>query len=596
MISLETLKSRVRGYLADYFLVLGAARSRLRGIIVMMVVVAALDLVGVGLIAPFAQLLASSDQRTLLTLSDDPLVAFVSLGSIVLAVFALKAVLGYRLMFTIQAFSEAYRADLIRRLIAAYQAQSWQFHMEKNSSELVNRVLWYTEAYASGTLAQSLQLLTNGLVCIALFVLLAVSDFASVAMLGVILGSVFLTAHHFVRPRLREHTMASAEHNGRLIRGTKEALEGFRDVRVLGTEAHFRDAVTRAALGLSDANARRSALGMVPRYAFEVAMVGGLVAIGAMRLWLDGSAATAVPVIGMFAAAGMRLLPAATSVLFNFTQVRANRFALSQLAAELAVLGPSGAADDAPAPAQAHEPFESLELKNVSFRYPGTEAPVFSGIDLPVRAGETVGLMGKSGAGKSTLADIIIGFFAPSSGQVLVNGRDMHADLRGWLSRATYIAQRVFLIDDTLRANIEFGAPPGPRREERLQAAIEQAQLSELIAALPNGLDTNVGEAGTRLSGGQRQRVALARALFHEREFIVLDEATSALDQQTEDAVVQAVFGLAGKKTLFIIAHRESTLAGCRTRLFLQDGRLSRLASADCEPPAEVPTSVPRHG
>jgi ABC-type multidrug transport system fused ATPase/permease subunit len=594
--SLETLLSRVRGYLADYFLVLGSARTKLRGIGFMMIVLAALDLLGVGLIMPFAQLLGpGADQHGVPGLSSDPQRSFLLLGLILLGVFAVKAVMGYRLSFAIQSFSESYRADLVRRLMTAYQAQNWQFYLERNTSELVNRLLWYTDSYAGGTLASSLQIATNGLVCVVLFVLLAANDIVSVSILAVLLGLVFLAIHHMVRPQLKARTMAAADEYGKLIRSAKQGLEGFREVRVLGTELHFRAEVTRAAVGLGEANASRAVLAMIPRYAFEVAMVAGLVAIGGARTWLDGSTAAAVPVIGMFAAAGMRLLPAATSLLYSFNQIRASRFALRELAAELAILDPS-TETDAPLPAgPPAEPFQSLELKNVTFQYPSGQAPVLRDVDITIHAGDAVGLMGKSGAGKSTLADVLLGFFTPQSGEVLVNGRAMHADLRGWLRRATYIPQRVFLIDDTLRANIEFGAPHGPRREERMSEAVEQAQLADLVATLPQGLDTIVGEAGTRLSGGQRQRVALARALFHEREFIVLDEATSALDQETEDAVVQAVFGLAGRKTLFIIAHRESTLAGCRSRLFLQDGHITRLDSADCAPAIEVPISAGRH-
>jgi ABC-type multidrug transport system fused ATPase/permease subunit len=295
----------------------------------------------------------------------------------------------------------------------------------------------------------------------------------------------------------------------------------------------------------------------------------------------------------MFAAAAIRLLPASTALLASLNQLRATRLILAALAVELrGIAKPIVDIDGATHHAPPQAPFESLELSNVHFSYPSATTPVLAGINLTIRSGETIGLMGRSGAGKSTLADVILGFLSPDRGEVRVNGENIHNDLRAWLRRATYIPQSVFLIDDTLRRNIEFGVPESSRDATRMSWAIDRAQLSELVAKLPDGLETFVGEDGTRLSGGQRQRVALARALYHERDFIVLDEATSALDTETEDAVVKAVMGLAGSKTLFVIAHRESTLSGCSVHLTLRDGRLL-VEDGSTRAPTSDPPVVP---
>jgi ATP-binding cassette, subfamily B, bacterial PglK len=572
----SSLSSKIRGYFDDYSLVLGDARKKLRVIGGMMLVLAALDTIGVGLIAPFAQMLATGTTTFMPAAFDrHPRLAFLLLGLTLALVFLVKALLGYRMSHRIASFTAGYRAALIRRLMSAYQAQSWQYHLERNSSELVTRVFWYTETYASGTLNASLQLVTNAIVCLALFILLAISDIQSVAIMVVALGAVFFVTHHVVRGRMRAATTELARYNARVLRGTKQALEGFREVRILGVESNFRDEVAQAAQHVAKASARAAALQLVPRYAFEVAVVTVLLLIGLATALRDGSSASAVPVLGMFAAAAIRVLPASTALLASLNQVRSTRLILGELAAELRgvakpIVDIDGAHDHAPP----QTPFESLELSNVHFSYPKTTTPVLAGVNLTIRAGDTIGLMGRSGAGKSTLADIILGFFSPDFGEVRVNGENIHKDLRAWLRRATYIPQSVFLIDDTLRRNIEFGVPESSRDPKRMSWAIERAQLAELVARLPDGLETFVGEEGTRLSGGQRQRVALARALYHEREFIVLDEATSALDAETEDAVVKAVIGLAGSKTLFVIAHRQSTLSGCSVHLTLRDGQL----------------------
>jgi ATP-binding cassette, subfamily B, bacterial PglK len=583
MLSTKDFIARARRYLAEYMLVLGDARRELRGIGAALLILAFLDLLGVGLVAPFAQMLTTGAPLEVMSALDpSPQLAFTLLGLLLVAVFAAKALLGYSLNRKIAAFSAGYRAKLIRRLISAYQAQSLQFHVERNSSELLTRVLWHTHAYSGQTLGASLYLVTNGVICFALFALLAISDFVSVIILAVLLGAVFLATHRLVRPRLNDAVVEYAARSEQVTRGTKQALEGFREIRVLGTEDHFKDEVGRAADALAVSSARRTALGTVPRYVFEVAVVTVLVVIGGVSALLHGSPASAVPVLGMFAAAAMRLLPASTAALSSLNLLRSSRFVLRDLAAELSAVAPFDTASNSSLAKRAALPkFECLEMVNVTFSYPGSAEPVLRDIHFSIRAGETIGLTGRSGAGKSTLADLLLGFLVPQSGEVRVNGHNIHDNLPAWLQRATYIPQSVFLLDDTLRRNIEFGAAPETASVDRMSSAIQQAQLADLIASLPDGLDTLVGERGARLSGGQRQRVALARALYHEREFIVLDEATSALDDETEDAVVKAVMQLTGTRTLFVIAHRDATLAGCSTRLVLQDGRLFPFARTD---------------
>jgi len=320
---------------------------------------------------------------------------------------------------------------------------------------------------------------------------------------------------------------------------------------------------------------RRDAFGLdlerveaiLPRYAVEAAMLTVLVGVAGLRLALEGSAAEAIPLLAMFAAAGVRLMPASTSLMQSLNTLRATRFVLGELADELRELGTSAVPERAALePARGPEPmqpFRELRLERVSFAYRGTSRPVFTELSLSIRAGEAVGLAGPSGAGKSTAADLILGFLEPSAGRVLVNGDDIRRDLRAWLARAAYIPQAPYLLDDTLLRNIVFGTPEERIERARVERAIDDAQLRELVDALPAGIHSEVGERGVRLSGGQRQRLAIARALYQRREFLVLDEATSALDADTERDVLRAVRALHGRTTLLVIAHSERTLAAC---------------------------------
>jgi ATP-binding cassette subfamily C protein len=195
-------------------------------------------------------------------------------------------------------------------------------------------------------------------------------------------------------------------------------------------------------------------------------------------------------------------------------------------------------------------------------------------VSLVIRRGESVAIVGSTGAGKSTLINIILGLLKPSAGTVSVDDRDLLQNLPAWRSKIGYVPQEIYLFDDTLRRNIALGREDAEIDAGKLAAAIRMAQLEEVVAALPLGLDTVVGERGVRLSGGERQRVAIARALYGDPELLVFDEATSALDNRTERALALAIDAIQGGRTLVVIAHRITTVRRCRRIVFLRRGRV----------------------
>jgi len=183
--------------------------------------------------------------------------------------------------------------------------------------------------------------------------------------------------------------------------------------------------------------------------------------------------------------------------------------------------------------------------------------------------------VGSSGAGKTTVVDLILGLFAPTSGHVLADGRDVRSDLAGWRRNFGYVPQDVYLNDDTVRRNVAFGVADDAIDDEAVWRALRAARLDGFVRELPGGLDHEVGEHGVRLSGGQRQRLGIARALYHEPQVLVMDEATSALDVETERDIAATTAGLAGERTVILIAHRLSTVEDCDRLFFLKDGRLA---------------------
>jgi ABC-type multidrug transport system fused ATPase/permease subunit len=215
-----------------------------------------------------------------------------------------------------------------------------------------------------------------------------------------------------------------------------------------------------------------------------------------------------------------------------------------------------------------------IVLRDLTYQYPGAERPAVDAVSLVIPENTTTAFVGSSGAGKSTLLDLLLGLLEPSAGTIECGGRPILDDKASWYSNLGVVPQDVILMNDTLAANIAFGLRPADRDGERMREVIAMAQLTDLVAELPDGLDTVIGERGTRLSGGQRQRLGLARALYRAPRVLVLDEATSALDNVTEHEIAETLARLGGRMTIIIVAHRLSTVRGADTLAFLKDGRL----------------------
>jgi len=206
---------------------------------------------------------------------------------------------------------------------------------------------------------------------------------------------------------------------------------------------------------------------------------------------------------------------------------------------------------------------DKLTVENVTFQYPENDRVILNKANLTVRKNTSVAFIGASGAGKTTLADLILGLFEPQEGRIAVDGTDIKGHMKAWHQCIGYIPQNIYLMDDTIRANITFGIPDKQIDEAQIRRALKEAQLEQFVDSLPDGLDTEIGDRGVKLSGGQRQRIGIARALYRNPEVLVLDEATSALDNDTEKEVMQAIDGLHGTRTMIVIAHRLSTIRNC---------------------------------
>jgi ATP-binding cassette subfamily C protein len=353
----------------------------------------------------------------------------------------------------------------------------------------------------------------------------------------------------------------------------QQSLGGVKEVKVTGREAFFLTAFGRQCAALARVRRQEALLNETLRLGVETAFLLGLLLVGVHVTLLAGVGTASLPLLGLYAYAGFRVIPSANRMILHLNVMRFARAAVSDLHEDVTEL--ARAAEPPPGPRVPLVFAEAIALEHVSYTYDDERGQVLADVDLQIRRGESIGIVGPSGAGKSTLVDVLLGLLEPTGGRVTIDGRDLRSAGRAWQDRVGYVPQTPFLLEGSLRDNIAFGVPEDGVDPTRLATAARAAGLDNLVAALPRGLDATVGERGARLSGGERQRVAIARALYRAPEVLVFDEATTALDAETAGEVERAIEALRGDRTLIVIAHRLATVRRCDRLVFLAEGRVT---------------------
>lgn len=467
-------------------------------------------------------------------------------------------------------------------ILEHYLSSPYTSISRRSTSELIRTMVDAVVQVYGSVVYGLMQVVTSGLSMLAIFAALLYTaplpTLALVAYLG--LASAFYL--RIMKPKATRAGRASAAASEAAWRSAFAAIGGLKETRVRGSEAVFVQRFESASMrGVRPAQVAEFISG-APRYLLEILFViavGVILVVGTASGPASAGAGSVVGLLAMFVAAGFRVLPAVTAVLGSVSSIR---FGLPYLGLVHAEIEQMVKTEEPSRTGLGRLEFASgVVVDGVSFRYPGTARDALDRVSLTVPYGGSLALVGGSGAGKTTLVDTLLGLHQPTSGRITVDGHDVAEHLRGWQANIGYVPQDVFLLDATLAENIAFDEEPDQIDPSRLAAAIEQAQLGDVVAGLPEGVESQIGERGSRLSGGQRQRVGIARALYRQPRLLVLDEATSALDNETEHRISDAITGLRGQVTVVIVAHRLSTVRHADTIAFMEDGRVVTTGTFD---------------
>ena len=424
-----------------------------------------------------------------------------------------------------------------------------------------------------------LSLTTEMVVSICLGIVLLFVNWQMTALILIVLILLTLIITRILKPRLNVIGRRNQETQSRIAKWRLQAIYGLKDVKVLNRQDFFiRNYYEQGKIG-ADIDRNYIVMNNIPRLLIETVFIAVVLLYVLFYLLSGGDATSLLPQITAFGMAAIRIMPSANRINTYLTQIAYNQYSLDFVYNNLTESMKTDKAMRAERAAIAGPALhleKEIQMKDIVFAYPDSDVNIFSGANMTIKKGQSVGLMGPSGAGKSTIVDILLGLLHVKSGDILCDGNNIFSNYESWLAQIGYIPQSIYLVDESIRENIAFGIDAEEIDDDRIWEVMEEAQLADFVKSLPEGLDTKIGDRGVRLSGGQRQRIGIARALYHNPEILVFDEATSALDNETEAAVMEAINSFHGRKTMIIIAHRLNTIENCDVIYEVKDEKITQ--------------------
>lgn len=559
-------------------LLAAAERRKAIPMLALIVLMALAETVGVVSVIPFLSVIARpeavQEQPWLAAIHDfsglDDMRSFtVVLGLASVVVVILSSAFKTVTLHLVNRYVYMLRHSLSTRLLSCYLHQPYEFFLERNPAELSKNVLTEADQLTFSLFQPLSLLLAHGAVVVAMVALIVAYDpqmaIAIVLAVTILYGIIYLV----VRRRLKRVGHARKEADRGRYQACSEALGGIKDVKITNSAGAWLDAYARSSRESSRHLATADTITASPLYLVEAAGYSGLILIALFLMMRTDDVAQVLPALGMYGFAAYRLLPAVQVMYRGFARLRYSTATLETIHDDLAMR------ERCLLPGPQLVLRREIRLDGITYAYPSTpDRPVLRGLDLVIPANTSVGISGVTGSGKSTLMDILLGLLRPQAGTLAVDGVPITpVNLASWQRAIGYVPQHIYLADASVAGNIAFGVAERDIDMAAVERAARTAQIHDFVVQeLPDGYRTRVGDRGIRLSGGQRQRVGIARALYRDPPVLLMDEATSALDSETENALNDALGNLGGRKTIVIIAHKETSLRRCDTVVELKHG------------------------
>ena len=563
------------------FLITKRQRKGLAFLVILLFIGMILEVFGLGIIVPLINILLDSEitnEYALVTkiksffpnLSHQDFV--FSVLALIFLLYLIKALYQGYLTYRQNTFLNNVVASISNNLFQRFLNQPYSFHLKRNSSDLIKILqveVNYFFTYLSSLISFVLEV---GFISSILLTLIFIEPTGAISV-GIFYGVLSLIFFQFTKRKLTKWGELRQNLDSQVSKISFEGLGGIKDLIILGKRSVYTEYFSNRNFLKFNLNAKMGTLSQVPRFFLELISILGLISFISVMLIQGKEATSLITILGVFVAAVFRLIPSINKIISVSQLLKYHKPSVDIIFNEL----------------NSTELFEKtsldnsefifknqIEFKDVRFAY-NKKNIVLNDVNLKIKRGQTIGLIGESGSGKSTFVDLLVGLHKPSFGNILIDNSDNFQLSQSWRNNVGYVSQTIYLIDDSIKKNIALGVPDDKIDDQWINEILIKVRLDKFINNLEEGFNTKVGERGVQLSGGQRQRIGLARALYNDPEVLILDEATSSLDENTEREVMSAVNSLKGQKTLIIIAHRLSTLDNVDQKYKIENTRLFKV-------------------
>ena len=556
-------------------------------LLILMIFTSIIEVVSIGAVVPFLGALTAPEHvfqhqltQPLIEIFEirEPSQLLLPLTIIFIIATLVAATVRLLLLYVSTRLSYATGADLSISIYRRTLYQDYLIHTSGNSSEIINSIIIKTTIVISDILVPSLTFISSIITTLSIIsIVFAINAKIALATFS-IFSIIYLIISLVSKKYLQKNSQLIADKSTLMVKTLQEGLGGIRDVLIDGTQEFYCKLYQDADLSLRKASGDNVFIGSSPRYVIEAMGMILIAVLAYMLTFAEGGIMVAIPVLGALAVAAQKLLPTLQQAYNSYSSIKG---ATSSFSDVLNLLNQKLPADNNQDLSTLIPFKKNIIFKDISFRYTENTPWILRDVNLIVKKGEKIGFIGVTGSGKSTLLDILMGLLPPTSGELLIDGIGItQENKRAWQKHISHVPQSIYLADNSIQENIAFGIDPSQIQKSKVAQAAQLAQISETINDFKSQYKTFIGERGVQLSGGQRQRLGIARALYKDSDVLIFDEATSALDNKTEKRVMEQISNLKGNPTIFIIAHRLTTLKECDSIIRINENHsISQISS-----------------
>ena len=544
------------------------------------------EIVGIGSIPVFAMLII--DVESLI----NNISPYISIGFIneidrrtlqitgsclLVSIFLFKNLYLFLLMFFQGKLLQELRSTTSNKLYHYYIYMPYIKHLNRNPSLLIRSIT--SDVGLAFVFIQSyIMLIRESLILVALFIFLVVVDPLISFFSLIFLGAPVLFFYNFYKKKLKSKGKNLQILLGNEIDAVNQSLGAIKETKLYNKEHHFLSFFKKNVQYKESLQFFSYLVSTSPRLFLEVVALFSVAMISAFLIFFGKTPNVILPLISLFAVSAVRFIPALNVITASLSSIRFYHPSFDLVAKEINNLESSSVLFEKNTStlneAKNIKLNDAILMKDVSFDYEEGRRTTLKNINLQIKKGKSVGIIGKSGSGKSTLVDIMLGLLEPQKGGVYIDNKNIKNKLSLWQKQIGYIPQDIYLLDDTIKKNITFGLKDDEIDEKLLLQTLKIAQLKDFVDTLPDAINTFVGNRGVKLSGGERQRIGIARAMYNLPKIMVFDEATSSLDIENENKILNEIYDNKDDKTLIIISHRNNTVKYCDLIYVLEDGKV----------------------